>query len=121
MTSVVGVGAGRRLFRGPRERAAPWLALSDRQLVGLLKRWPVPLRLVEDMAAADTLSRRQRQVLELAARGRGVEESAAELGVRPVTVKLYRRLAVTRLGARNLVNAVAIALDSEQIEFRDAA
>lgn len=52
---------------------------------------------------------RVREVLSGAARGESMRETAARLYVSPHTVDKERRAAVTRLGARNLYNAIAVA------------
>lgn len=58
----------------------------------------------------DELTPRMRAVLVSAAAGRTERETAAELGVSYATVKSVRAAALARLHARNVVEAVAIAL-----------
>lgn len=61
------------------------------------------------------LTRAQRNVLELAARGLTVKESARELGRSASTVKDERAAACARLGARNVVAAVYAATRSGEL------
>lgn len=56
-----------------------------------------------------TLTRREREVLEQAARGLSRYEAASESHHSSETVLTMRRLAMRRLGARNIANAVYIA------------
>jgi DNA-binding CsgD family transcriptional regulator len=60
------------------------------------------------------LSRRQLQVLALAARGYTAHETADRLGIGLEAVKTYRVRAYTQLGARNITNAIAILLRSRR-------
>jgi DNA-binding CsgD family transcriptional regulator len=55
------------------------------------------------------LTRRERQVLQAAAFGLGVKETAARLGIGAETVKTHRRSAIMVCDARNTTHAVAIA------------
>lgn len=55
------------------------------------------------------LTPRMRTVLVAAARGETAKETAYRLHLRPATVERQRRVAVSRLGARTLPHAVAIA------------
>lgn len=73
------------------------------------------------MVRGEGLSRRQREVLELAARGAEQEETARVLGISPDAVKLHRRRARTRTGARTTTQAVATALMRGWINHGDAA
>ena len=57
-----------------------------------------------------TLTRRQREVLLLAANGNTNQEIAAWLGVRPDSVAEVLTAAYRRLGASDRAQAVAIAL-----------
>ena len=61
----------------------------------------------------EVLSRRERQVLELVARGRTNDEIATALFISPVTVKAHLRRTYGKLGVRNRVEAAA-ALTTEQ-------
>lgn len=54
------------------------------------------------------LTPRMRAVLRAAAAGKTERETARELGVAFATVKTERAAALARLGARNVVQAVAI-------------
>jgi DNA-binding NarL/FixJ family response regulator len=55
------------------------------------------------------LTPRMRAVLDQAASGLTVNQAAAVLGVTPSTVRTIRAAACSRLNARNVVEAVAIA------------
>jgi DNA-binding NarL/FixJ family response regulator len=59
-------------------------------------------------AAAGALTPRMRDVLVSAAAGRMVKQTARELGLSEATIKSIRSAAIARLGARNVVEAVAI-------------
>lgn len=61
------------------------------------------------------LSPRQRQVLELAARGLTDIQAAREMDLAPRTVREYLQSARQRLGAVNTTHAVVIALRAELI------
>lgn len=57
------------------------------------------------------LTPRMRAVLRSAAHGATVQTSALELGISAATVKTIRAAACSRLGASNLVAAVATAIE----------
>jgi DNA-binding CsgD family transcriptional regulator len=61
---------------------------------------------VEDVHLTD----REREVLELLAQGRQLEEIALGLGIGSETVRTHIRNASERLGAANRTHAVAIAI-----------
>ena len=61
------------------------------------------------VAAASTLTPRQRQVLDLVATGRSVKEIARELGLALGTVKAHLAQVYRVLGARNRIEALAHA------------
>ena len=63
-----------------------------------------------------TLTRRQRQILQLLADGESTTAAARELGVGPETIKSHTKNILARLGARNRANAIAIALRESLIE-----
>ena len=56
------------------------------------------------------LTGREREVLELLAQGRQLEEIALALGIGSETVRTHLRKASDRLGATNRTHAVAIAI-----------
>lgn len=56
------------------------------------------------------LSVREYEVLDAAARGKGVRETGRDLYLSPDTVKSHRRRVLQRLGARNMTEAVALAV-----------
>ena len=61
---------------------------------------------------AAALSPREREVLELLARGCRVRQAAHELGLSPETVQTHIRNAMRKLNARTRVQAVAIAVEA---------
>ena len=60
----------------------------------------------------EILSSREREVLTAAARGMSVVETGRALYLSPDTVKTYRRHINRHLGARNMTQAVALAITS---------
>ncbi|MBT1119021.1 LuxR family transcriptional regulator [Stutzerimonas nitrititolerans] len=56
-----------------------------------------------------SLTRRERECLLWASRGKGQEEIAMILGLRPRTVRFHQENAMRKLGARNIAAAVAVA------------
>jgi PAS domain S-box-containing protein len=63
-----------------------------------------------DDAPAGKLSDREREVVQLVARGETGKEIAAELGIAHETVRTHIRNAMTKLGARSRAHLVAKAL-----------
>jgi two-component system, NarL family, response regulator DesR len=59
------------------------------------------------------LGARELETLRLVAEGHGVEEIAAELFLSPGTVRNYLTTAVTKLDARNRVDAIRIAREAD--------
>lgn len=59
------------------------------------------------------LTPREAEILRLAANGRTVADIAAELFLSPGTVRNYLATVVTKLNARNRVDAIRIARDSD--------
>jgi LuxR family transcriptional regulator, regulator of acetate metabolism len=66
-------------------------------------------------SAGRPLTPRMRDVLACAALGQTASETAAELGVAEATVKSVRAAALDRLGARNAVQAYALARDRGEL------
>ena len=58
----------------------------------------------------DTLSLRQRQVMELAAAGLSNKEIGSQLKISPKTVQNHRAWVMERIGARNVAELVRIAM-----------
>jgi DNA-binding CsgD family transcriptional regulator len=75
----------------------------------------LPTWLLEVKVEGIALSRRERQVLRLLARGLTMEEAAAELGIARETVRTQARYARAKLRARNITHAVAIAISLDLI------
>jgi DNA-binding CsgD family transcriptional regulator len=62
------------------------------------------------------LTRREREVLQLLARGLNAPQIGAELFVSPATVRTHVQNAMTRLGASTRIHAVTMAIDRGEIE-----
>jgi len=65
-------------------------------------------------ARFDSLSRRQRQVMELAATGLSSKEIGAQLKISAKTVENHRAWVMERIGARNLAELVRMAMRLQQ-------
>ncbi|SRR6266540_1890527 len=63
-----------------------------------------------------TLTRRQRQILQLYADGQSTAKVAKRLGLSAETVRTHTKAILSRLGARDRAHAVAIALRTALIE-----
>jgi DNA-binding NarL/FixJ family response regulator len=64
----------------------------------------------------NSLTRRQRQILQLIADGHSTSIAAKRLGLSTETVRTHTKAVLARLGARDRAHAVAIALRSSLIE-----
>jgi DNA-binding NarL/FixJ family response regulator len=67
------------------------------------------------------LSQSERGVLDDAANGMSVIETAVSRSKRPETVKTQRRSILLKLGARNMVHAVAMMMSERLIAVERAA
>jgi RNA polymerase sigma factor (sigma-70 family) len=65
-------------------------------------------------ARFNSLSARQRQVMELAAAGLSSKEIGRRLGISPKTVENHRAWVMERLGTRNLAELVRVAMTIQQ-------
>jgi len=63
-----------------------------------------------DAAKLDTLTSREREVLEYAARGLHAKEIGASLGISPRTVEVHKTRIMEKLGVRNLAELVRFAV-----------
>jgi RNA polymerase sigma factor (sigma-70 family) len=79
------------------------LALEDRRVAAERSREAAARRL-------DQLTAREREVLELAARGLHAKEIAASLGISPRTVEVHKARVMEKLGVRNVAELVRFAL-----------
>ncbi|CAL9637976.1 response regulator [Streptomyces sp. enrichment culture] len=68
----------------------------------------------------DTLTRREREVTALVARGLSNEEIAAHMVVSPLTAKTHVSRAMTKLGARDRAQLVVFAYESGLVAVRGA-
>lgn len=66
--------------------------------------------LADLIARRAELSDRQREVMDLAAKGRTNKEIGLELGISPRTVEIYRARVIERMGAKTLADLVRIAI-----------
>ena len=64
----------------------------------------------EPRSRFNTLSARQRQVMELAVSGLSNKEIALQLNISPKTVENHRAWVMERTGAKNLADLVRIAM-----------
>lgn len=69
-------------------------------------------------ARFDTLSMRQRQVMEFAVAGLSNKEIASKLKISPKTVENHRAWVMERIGARNIADLVRIAMKVEDSKNR---
>ncbi|MFF9102441.1 response regulator [Streptomyces rubrogriseus] len=69
----------------------------------------------------DTLTRREREVTALAARGLSNEEIAAHMVISPLTAKTHISRAMTKLGARDRAQLVVFAYESGLVAVRGRA
>ena len=67
-------------------------------------------KMEELKSRVESLSLRQRQVMELAANGFSNKEIASELNISPKTVQNHRAWVMERIGARNVAELVRIAM-----------
>ncbi len=67
------------------------------------------------------LSARQREILDLLARGLTGAQAAKQLYISPETARTHIRNAMGRLEARTRVHAIAIALQKNEIDLGDAS
>lgn len=63
----------------------------------------------------ETLSDREREVMNLAARGRTSREIGAELGISPRTVEIHRASMMEKLGCETLADLVRFAIKLESL------
>ena len=66
--------------------------------------------------APPTLTRRQREILQLIADGHSTSVAARRLGLSAETVRTHTKALLARLGARDRAHAVAIALRNSMID-----
>ena len=69
----------------------------------------------------DALTRREREVTALAARGLSNEEIAAHMVISPLTAKTHISRAMTKLGARDRAQLVVFAYESGLVAVRGSA
>ena len=71
-----------------------------------------PKSLLTEILFGRPLSERELEVLDAAARGETMEETATRLWLSLETIKSHRRNVIAKLGARNLSHAIALAIRS---------
>jgi DNA-binding NarL/FixJ family response regulator len=89
-------------------------AITRRLIEEFVRRPPASIR--PSPPALETLTAREREVLDLVARGRSNAEIAAALYVSEATVKTHVAHALGKLGVRDRVHAVVFAYESGLIE-----
>ena len=62
-----------------------------------------------DTRGSWALTRREQEVLQLAAEGLSIRETAGRLHLSPQTVKFHRTSVIQKMGVRNITHAVALA------------
>jgi DNA-binding NarL/FixJ family response regulator len=97
------------LVRAVVDLASGGAVLDPRITARLLPRLRTAGGLLQQRAALDALSARERQVLSLLANGSPNAEIAAELGLTEATVKSYVSTLLTKLGVQNRVQAALLA------------
>jgi two-component system response regulator FixJ len=65
------------------------------------------------VARMESLSERQRQVMDLAVTGLSNKEIGARLGISPKTVEIHRAWMMERMGARNLAALIRMKMSAE--------
>ena len=70
------------------------------------------LRRSAEAARLESLTAREREVLEQAAQGLHAKEIAARLGISPRTVEVHKTRIMEKLGVRNVAELVRFALDA---------
>ena len=71
---------------------------------------PTRAKLEKLQSRFNTLSTRQRQVMELAVSGLSNKEIGSQLNISPKTVENHRAWVMERIGARNIAELVRIAM-----------
>jgi DNA-binding NarL/FixJ family response regulator len=97
------------LVRAVLDLAAGGAVLDPRITARLLPQLRAAGSALRQRAALDSLSARERQVLELLAAGRPNAEIGVELGLTEATVKSYVSTLLTKLGVQNRVQAALLA------------
>lgn len=69
----------------------------------------------EDAMNLAKLTRREREVLELAGKGLHAKEIARALGISPRTVEVHKASVMSKLGARNVAELVRFAMAAEKL------
>lgn len=70
---------------------------------------------LRELVEGDPLTLRDLQVLDGAAKGESAIETGIRLFLAADTIRDYRKKAIAKLGARNITNAVAIAIKCDLI------
>ena len=71
------------------------------------------LQRAAEVALLDSLTARERDVLEQAAQGLHAKEIAAKLGISPRTVEVHKSRIMEKLGVRNIAELVRFALSKQ--------
>jgi DNA-binding NarL/FixJ family response regulator len=100
------------LRRAVRTVAAGEALLSPSVTRRLIEEFATHVTPVVDMRRLDVLTDREREVVELVARGHGNDEIARRLFLSPATVKTHVSRAMTKLGVHERAQLVVIAYES---------
>jgi FixJ family two-component response regulator len=72
----------------------------------------VQSRSADEVAGAETLTPREREVLVLIAAGQSNKEAGRELGISPRTIEVHRARIMEKLGAKNAADLVRIVMSA---------
>jgi len=76
-----------------------------------------PRTLLEEILVGDPLTDREVELLYLIAQGRTSKQMSDELYLADETVKGYRKRIIAKLGAKNVVHAVVLAIGTGIIDI----
>ena len=100
----------------PYEEAA-LLAAVDEAIVRDSRQYAVQSRSAEIVARMDRLSDRERQVMDLVVAGKPNREIAAELGISPRTVEVFKSRMMEKMQARSVPELVRLCMEAADKEF----
>ena len=106
------VGGEQLAVLGSNAPAPEVVAAMRRATLGLRRAAVLDTGALDNESLATRLSPREREVLELSAKGLTADGVAAELFLSVETVRTHTRNAIKKLGARNRLHAVVIALSA---------
>ena len=110
--------AADRLVHAVRSAVAGDIVLPQPEVLEALAARTEARRAAQDGRMIGQLTRREIEVLQLLAEGKGLQETAAELGLSRFTVRDYLTMAMGRLGARSRLEAVLVAVRHGLVEIQ---